>query len=477
MLYWCLLSVALCTVLVPLPVRADGPSFSDAGNAAISTLLNRLYSRDGTWQECNALGCPRSASDWGVDSLTYALYLRWSAGDTSVAPELAALAASAPRYGAPCAGPPGCQAWSDTPSWDAVALLRAYEAGHDPQTLDAARAAVAYVEHSSAFGGGACPGILYQMPHNANRDVKSLETEANLVKAELLLYQATGESRYIVDAAGHYDRARTAYLDPELQLYTVHVLDDGTHCVRVDHRFFASVNGDMIWDGLALEQALNRPDYGDQARATAHAVDRLLSDGRGVFVDAAGENDVAEPLVEGMFALARMPGGTFARDWIVRNAAAALSARATDGTFARYFDGPPQAESSAWQGNGGFALEIAAAALAPDRGVPAGTDWAAAAPAGGAITSLPATVRISGSGVALVGMLGRECEHQHVRVLLDGQPLVDRNGLWRNPTMPSAGSPAVVFAWRWPGTGTHVVRLESSGPLAVTLRLQAYRLP
>ncbi|HYZ15210.1 MAG TPA: hypothetical protein VE591_02370 [Candidatus Acidoferrum sp.] len=477
MRWWAFLLVALSLVV---PRRAIGATatFADAGEQATRTLLTVLYASVGAWRECDLPACGSATSDWGVDSQTYALSLRWrTTGDRAIVPVLDALAAHAPRYGAPCAAAPGCQAWSDTPSWDAVALAREYEATGDQGALQAAAAAVQYVERSGAFVGGACPSILYQRPHKPARVVKSLETEANLIKAEILLYRLTRDPSYLSSAVAHYKAAREAYLDPAVPLYTVHVIDDGIHCVPVDHRFFASVNGDMIWNGLALSHETGVDAYAGEAVATAHAVDDLLGDGRGVFVDAAGENDVVEPLVEAMFVLADRPEGAFARAWIVRNAAAAISARAQDGTFARYFDGPAQVGTSAWQDNGGLALEIAAAALAPSMPIDNNDDWASARTLAPQLTTVPETIAFDGSGIALVGTLGRQCEHAHVRVFIDGTEIFDRTGLWTNSSMPGAGTPSVVFAWRWPTSGPHTLRLEPAVDDATDVHLQAYAIP
>jgi hypothetical protein len=470
----------LAAVFLIAPLTASGASadFAQAGEQAAHTLLTVLYDGRGAWRECNDATCRSSASDWGADAQTYALSLRWATtGDPAIPPVLAALAERAPRYSGACAITSRCAAWSDTPSWDAVALAREYEATGQPSTLQAAEAAIGYVVRSTAFGGGACPSIVYQMPHTGTSNVKSLETEANLIKAALLVYRATGDTAYLRLAQERYDAARAAYLDPQVPLYTVHVIDDGTRCTPVPHRFFASVNGDMIWNGLALADAVGATRYVREARATARAVDDRLGDGRGVFVDAGGENDVVEPLVEAMLELALRADGGFARAWIVRNASAALSARADDGTFARFFDGPAQAQTSAWQGNGGIALEIAAAALAP--GEPAGlyTAWTSARTAGPQLLSVPATVAFTGSGIALVGTLSTECQRHHVRVMLDGSDTFDHTGLWKNGSMPGANARSVVFAWRWPASGPHTLRLVPESSEAKNVRLQAYTIP
>jgi hypothetical protein len=475
---WIVCALAIVAMLWPVRATSAGTGFAESGDRATHTLLAVLYDGAGAWRECNVAGCRSATSDWGVDAQTYALALRWkTTGDPAVPPVLAALARRAPRYLAACVTASRCPAWSDTPSWDAVALIREYEATGMPAALDGAKAAVRYVARSTAFYGGACPSIIYQRPHTGTNNVKSLETEANLIKAEMLVYRATGETSYLHDARQRYDAARAAYRDPAVALYTVHVIDDGTHCVATAHRFFASVNGDMIWNGLALAGATGATRYGDEARATAHAVDDRLADDRGVFVDAGGENDVVEPLVEAMLELARQPAGAFARAWIVRNASAALSARADDGTFARFFDGPAQGRTSAWQGNGGLALQIAAAALAPGEPVARDDAWTRAGIAAPDVVSLPATISFTGSGIALVGTLSAECERHHVRVILDGTETFDRSGLWKNGSMPGADHPSVVFAWRWRTSGPHTLALVPQSDDARNVRLQVETVP
>jgi hypothetical protein len=331
--------------------------------------------------------------------------------------------------------------------------------GGDPRALDLAKAALNYVEQSRAFVRGACPEIPFQ---NTQTHIKSLETDANVIKALLLLYDATQDHAYLNDAIARYANARKYYLDAAAGMYTVHVIDDGTSCVQQPRRFFASVNGDMIWNGLHLWRLTGERAYYDQAIATATAVDTNLSDHRGVFVDLQGENDVVEPLVEAMYDLALQEHVEFARQWILRNAAAALAARGADGTFSRFFDGPSQTSTSIWESNGGLALQIAAGVLDPTASASNLDAWDASNAVGDPITTLPATVVFQGSGIALVGTISELCEKHHVRVFIDGEETFDRTGLWQNPSMPDGDS--VLFAWRWSEPGTHTLRLEPGDP-------------
>lgn len=464
---------ASSSVLVPV-------TFGLTGDQAVATLLRAFYT-GGHWRNCNAAYCRQTNSDWGADSATYTLYLRWrTTHDAWIPSVMQALLETAPLYPTPCALAQPCAAWSDTPAWDAVSFMREYEVlNRDPRALAHAEAALRFVEQSRAFAQGACPGILYEVPHSGVSDVKTLETDANSIKAALLLYGATHATGYLRTAMMHYAAARAYYLDPHVPLYSVHVLDNGQRCEQVPHRFFASVNGDMIWNGLALWHATGARFYYNQALSTAKAVDDYLSDARGVFTDVQGENDVVEPLVEVMYDLATQEDQQFARAWILRNASAALSARTSDGTFERFFDGPSRGEAtSLWESNGGLALEIAAGALAPRRAIPQIDTWSNGRVSGTSIESLPATITFDGSGIALVGTMSPRCQGSHVHVLIDGNETFDRTGLWQNKSMPDGRAPSVLFAWRWPTPGVHRIQLQpSSASVLGPVNIQSYVIP
>jgi hypothetical protein len=433
-----------------------------AGTRATVTLLNVYYAGGGRWRTCDAPDCATSDSDWGVDSLTYALTQRFQqTRDTRIRPVLRSLAAAAPSYPSPCRVPDGCGSWSDVPEWDSIALSDEYTATHDPVALDKAEAAFSFVEDSGAYALGACPRIRFQQPGGGSNRLKTLETEANAVKAALLLFRETRSSAYLASARAHYEAIRAYFLDPRLALYTTYVYDDGTTCQQLPHRFFASVNGDMIWSGVELARDTGIRAYLAEAEATARAVASDQSDPRGIFADLQAENDIVEPLVEGMDVLAAR-GLRFARAWIVRNAVAALSAEAPDGAFGRFFDGPPPATRvTAWQTNGGLALEIAAAALMP-RVVVTGHGWAGASRTTTDIMSLPATLTFRGSGIAVYGTLGEQCcEPGHARVLVDGRETVDETGIWQNKSSSGRSIPdTVLFAWRWRSAAGHTLTFE-----------------
>ena len=477
-----LAAAALLLVLQPSAPPGGRESFADAGRAATAALFRSFYAGNGRWRDCTLADCSVGNRDWGDDSLTYAIALRYEAShDPRLRAILKQLAVSAPVYGAACPSATACASWSDVPEWDAVAAADDYLATGDPAALGKAEAAFAFVEQSGAYALGACPRIRYQQPGGGGNRLKTLETDANAIKAALLLYRATGRSVYLASARTHYAAVRAYFLDPAVPLYTVYVFDDGTTCRQVAHRFFASVNGDMIWSGSELARDTGDHRYLEQALATARAVARKLVDGRGVFVDLQAENDVVEPLVEAMARLA--PGHAFARSWIVRNAAAALGARDPAGIFGRFFDGPPPRTTvTAWQANGGAAVEIAAAALAPRARAPLASPWSRASLVADDVSGTGATIRVRGTGVALLGTLGeRCCEAGHATVLVDGRATFDATGIWQNKSSSGRSIPdTVLFAWRWSRSGPHTISFapppanaKEGGPF---LRLASYLL-
>src|SRR5262249_38110919 len=332
--------------------------------------------------------------------------------------------------------------------------------------LAKARAAFAFVESSHAFALGACPEIRYQQPAGRDNHLKTLESDANGIKAAILLYRATGDASYLTTATIRYAAVRSRFLDPAVPLYSVYVFDDRSSCTQVPHRFFASVNGDMIWNGLELSRITGNRAYLDQALATAHAVASDLSDPAGVFADLQAENDIVEPLVEAMYALATEAGAGLARSWSPTNAAPPLSARTPDGSYGRFFDGPPPTSTvTAWQTNGGLALEIAAAALDPGGTAPPAHSWAGARRVS---RSLGPSGRIvfHGSGIALLGTLGENCcEAGPARVFVDGREAFGGTGLWQDKS--SSGIRilgAILFAWHWPRAGLHTITFAPGVP-------------
>lgn len=445
--------------------RAAGTTtFAALGDDAVAALLQSFYAGGGLWRDCPEPRCAVRNGDWGSDSLTDTLYMHWKTANDPAGPLLLAeLATTARTYASPCRADTRCQLWSDAPMWDAVAALHEHEATPgESLALRKAQAAFWAVEGSDVYGRGACPAIRYQRPFGRGDHLKTLETDSNGIKAALLLFEATGEARYLAIARERYEAARRYFLDPRVALYSVYVFDDGAQCRQASHRYFASVNGNMIWNGLHLARLSGVDTYRTQALATARAVERYLSDANGVFADLQAENDLEQPLIEAMLEVATTEHDRFARHWILRGAAAAYSARRDDGTFGRFFDGPPPtATVTAWQSNGGFAAEIAAASLAPAETVRAAA-WSDATFVADEITRLPATIHFRGNGIALFGTLGEHCcESGHARVMVDGVETTSGVGTWQNKSSSGQRIPdSVLFAWRWPRAGTHDITFE-----------------
>jgi hypothetical protein len=458
----------LVGLLLTGPARAEPlprPStFAQAGDQAVATILDVFYAGNGLWRLCDVSTCPTANQDWGADSLTYALYLRWqTTHERALVPVMRALLATAPSYQGPCTVRP-CTSWSDVPEWDAVAALREYAVtGHDPLALEKAKAAFNSVQGSIDFSLGACPGIRFQQPDGAGHGLKTLESDANSIKAALLLYQALGNTTYLDSAIRTYAAVRAHFLDHVTPLYSVFVFDNGTRCTQLAHRFFASVNGDMIWNGLELSRDTKQARYLEQATATAKAVVSKLADPAGVFADLQAENDIVEPLVEAMYDLATQERAAFARAWILRNAAAAVSARAPNGAIGRFFDGPPPStKTTIWQANGGLAILIAAAALDPTGRIPTANPWAGARYVPDHIAKAPASVTFTGREIAFYGTLGEVCcQPGHARVFVDGVETFDHTGIWQNKSSLGEAIPrTVLFAWRWPHVGVHTITFE-----------------
>src|SRR5262245_46359032 len=135
-------AAALCAAALAVSGSAQAggaaghQTFAAAGRQAVATVLGVWAAGPGLWRACNAPDCEAGNRDWGDDSLTYVLALRYSTThDASLLAPLRALTASAPAYPAACATPDGCASWSDVPEWDAIALADEYEATGDPAAV------------------------------------------------------------------------------------------------------------------------------------------------------------------------------------------------------------------------------------------------------------------------------------------------------------------------------------------------------
>jgi len=452
------IGIVAVALLLFLQLQSPGlaSTYQQYSKASMTVLLQDFYHL-GYWRQCES-GCSFSNHDWGADSLTNTLFFHWKVThDPAVLPYFEKLVQTMPLYG-PCPAAM-CREWSDAPEWDSVAASRAFEVTRLADALKKAQAAYESVESATAYARGACPSIRFQKPFGAGGGLKTLETEANAINASLLLYRYTGSQRYLTASIRRYAAVRKYFLDPQVPLYSVYVFDNGSTCTQLPHRFFASVNGLMVYNGTVLTADTKDPTYRHQAIQTAYAVMKYLSDGANIYENLQAENDIEEPLVEVMYDLAK-EGDTSIKNWLLSNADAAISDRETSGTFGRFFGGPPpSATISAWQTNGGFALMIAAAGLNPTATPSHANAWARARYQADSITKLPASIHFVGTLIALVGTLGeRCCESGHARVFVDGVETFDNTGIWQNKSVTGKMFPnAVLFVWQWPASGPHTL--------------------
>jgi hypothetical protein len=438
-------------------------TYADYGNAAFGALINDYYA-NGMWKTYNAGGSGNH--DWGHDALTYDLYFRWLlTRDNTIPPRLDALAASMNEPPAPCAGASGCGPWSDEYLWDSLAGSREHEVTGNATALRKAKGGFDYVDKTTVFNGGACPGIYYQKPDHGYGGLKTAETDTNYLRAALALYRRTLDETYLTKAKAMYAAIRRYYLDTSGDdLYSVYVFDTDGVCAQKTGRYYSSVNGNMIYSGMKLTQYTGDGAYLTEALATAHDVDTKLGDASGIHADLQAENDIAEPLVEAMYALYAEANQAFAKNWIMRNAAAAVSSiKPSTGSYGRFFGGPPPVGTiTAFQTNGGFALMFAAAKIDPT-GVPPTGAWNGAVSHDVDITTeaLPSSITFTGRGIALIGTIGEQCcEPGHAKVFIDGVETKDTTGIWQNKSSAGISIPeSVLFAWTWPTSGTHTIQI------------------
>lgn len=452
----------------PAPSAPVSLTFAQTSDAALQTLQNVFY-HDGNWNLCAPTACgvvPFDDVDWGADSLTAALYLRWIINaDASIPPMMTRLAANAATYGTCTAS--NCPTWSDVPLWDSIAASHEHLVVGTANTLQQALLAFDYVDTATQFALGACPDIDYQLPAGSTNQLKTLESDSNYIKAALLLYQITGTASYLTKAQAKYASVRKYFLDPTVPLYTVYVIDDGKTCTQIPGRFYASVNGNMIWNGIALAGATKTSSYLDDAIATAQAVSAHLADANGVYANLQTDDDVVEPLIEGMYQLATQQSQRFASDWLQTNATAMAAARTADGTYGRFFDGPPpQGQISEWQANGGLALAFVAGGLWPDQiATSRAGAWQNAVYVADDLPTLPSSIQFTGQAIAVFGTIGEQSyQLGQASVFIDGVQTFDQTGIHQNESNAFGRLPnSILFAWRWPAAGPHTLSFQA-GP-------------
>lgn len=459
--------VGASTMLTDQTVKTTATSspgaYPELATRAIRALETEFYNGTGEWHMCvPKTSCNTKNSDWGADALTNVLAFRWKlTRDRSVLPLITRLERTMHPW------VPSRTGSSDTVVWDAVAAMREYQVTGDKVALRKAEDAFTWITspRQAGFATGACPSVDYQWTDRQRGDLKTLETGSNYVKAAILLYQATKSQKYLTAAEAQYAISRQYFLSPSVPLYTDYIIDNGSTCRVLPGRYFASVNGNMIWSGFQLARITGQHFYRRQALATAHAVATHLSDGTGVFADLQADNDIVGPLVEAMYSLATLGHQKFARTWLLTAASAAAADMTPAGTFGRFFDGPPPAGLvTAWQTSGGTELMQAAEAL-DYSGSPAQQNfWSRARYVSHARDLRHGAVRISftGRAIALIGDIGAQCcTLGHATVAVDGVRTFNRTGIWQNESSPSIRQPGqVLFAWRWRTAGRHTITIS-----------------
>lgn len=158
---------ALLGLLVVLGCSTDGNvllpqaapmTFRQVSDAALQTMKTAFYD-GGNWNLCVPTKCgflPDDDFDWGADSMTAALYLRWSIeNDATVVPMIKALDANGAAYGT-CTDT-NCLMWSDVPLWDSIAGAHEHLVIASASSLHRAVTGFDFVDTANQFGTGACP--------------------------------------------------------------------------------------------------------------------------------------------------------------------------------------------------------------------------------------------------------------------------------------------------------------------------------
>src|SRR5215472_5269221 len=153
-------------------------NFRQASDAALQTMQTLFYNQ-GNWNMCVPTACsrllPMDDFDWGADSMTAALYLRWTfEQDASVVTMMNALDANGSKSYGTCVDT-SCVMWSDVPLWDSIAGAHEYLVTGSPGSIARAKNAFDFVDTANQFGLGACPEINYQRP-GGDLNLKTLET-------------------------------------------------------------------------------------------------------------------------------------------------------------------------------------------------------------------------------------------------------------------------------------------------------------
>ena len=183
-------ATALAACSPPGQPGPGDPTYAELGRQAVHTLEHSYYDGDGAWNVCVPHICGTGNVDWGVDSLTYALYFHWSlTHDRGVRPIMSALRGTAVSYS------PAVDTSSDVPVWDTIADVREYQVTGDVEALAKAEAAFRFVSGGgSRFALGACPAVDYQLPGGGGSKLKTLETASNSLRPPCCSIRSPGSA-------------------------------------------------------------------------------------------------------------------------------------------------------------------------------------------------------------------------------------------------------------------------------------------
>ena len=365
-------------------IRQGAPkiTFAQASEAAFTTLITQFYNSndlrsDGSyWNYASPRReAVRAVLTGSPDNGTYLLAFLYSLNSSPTTHQMISSAMKnlnegRPRIYLPCTTvPETCVHKSDVTQWDAVAALRELSVignvpiatGSTATTLSRAIDDFNYVDGAPfnvpnvGFAFGACPSINYQQSDGSRQPDQDMETDSNYIKAAILLsqyyaslgnvsnYRSLAQS-YLNKAVSKYQAVKKVFADSTVggipALYTVYVVDNGSTCAQIPQRFYASVNGNMIWNGWELASMVTdgtAANYRSDAVATAKAVLDNLSDLMGIYENLESGCDVAEPLVEAMYKLATdsVHPQAFAKAWILSNAGIVAANVRSDGTYNR----------------------------------------------------------------------------------------------------------------------------------------------
>ena len=237
--------------------RVSTGDYADRATRSARLLEHSFYNGTGLWHMCVPVACFTKNRDWGADSLTYVLYLRWMlTRDPTVPPIMRRLSQTAHAWG------PADTGSSDTVMWDAIADAREYQVTRAGVALAKAEAAFRWVDSVKAagFASGACPAIDYQWPYGRRGDLKTLETASNYIKAALLLFRITGHRAYLAKAEREYTQVRHYFLTSS---------GAAVHRLRVRQRLDLPRAARALLRLGQRQHDLGRPGAGPRHRATA----------------------------------------------------------------------------------------------------------------------------------------------------------------------------------------------------------------